>query len=325
MRIAGFGVLVALAGWSCGDSTDGSIPDMSKATCHPAPEESYATPGDSVVVGVRGTETILFLRGKNAAGSATYLRSRDLGATWTETAPVPSACGSSAGKPVAGVYRVIDRAGRLWAGFVGCVLRSDDLGDHWEKESAPMFGSLAMAPGGTLLGFDFEGGMYRSTDDGATWSAPSAAASPCDGDDMNFTTGGAWLRSSAPGTLCRSGDSGAGWTKVRDECMSVRTGPAGTVLCTGEQLLSLDDGRTFKSLDASMLAGPFGAIDSGGGVWLAAMDDKSYYVTRDRGLNWTTYTLPVGLGSPAYVRGLRALPGGRMIIQAKTALCVIGG
>ncbi|MGC1381521.1 MAG: hypothetical protein WA814_10935 [Candidatus Baltobacteraceae bacterium] len=167
----------------------------------------------------------------------------------------------------------------------------------------------------TFVSGGSEGGLYKSTDGGASWTklegnglppAPTGriglAVAPSDGNRVYAVI------ESKQGVLWRSDDGGANWTMINDDTAvdarpfyfsRIAVDPKNSMrvyALSFETKLSKDGGKTFKTI-ADQVHGDFHAI------WIAPNDptrvilgeDGGYALTVDGGENWFfSANLPIG-------------------------------
>jgi photosystem II stability/assembly factor-like uncharacterized protein len=151
---------------------------------------------------------------------------------------------------------------------------------------------LHRASDGTLLAGTDGSGVYRSTDNGATWLASSTGltdlyVTSLDGDGANLVLAG------TAGGLYRSTDSGRTWRRqLHARINAIHLTPGNPSVCfAGTQsagvLRSLDGGVTWSSPGISGLASlEINTIDvAGGRVW-AGTNGMGVHVSTDNGATW---------------------------------------
>jgi photosystem II stability/assembly factor-like uncharacterized protein len=150
-------------------------------------------------------------------------RSRDQGATWEA---YYSAAGGSGG-PALGLafdtrnpwIAYVPSDGERAALNRASVYKTIDDGAHWQALTVGLpanafTSALAANPAGTLLfGTGFGGGLYRSTDSGASWSPAGSGLVNTSVLTLAFGAPGTLFASTGPG-VSRSRDGGVTWTQV---------------------------------------------------------------------------------------------------------------
>jgi len=126
--------------------------------------------------------------------------------------PLPAACQSNSSLPCKGGVYYSDDGGYHWTAATGI---PDDSASFVAVGATP--GTVFVSQNGT--GFGYLGGVYKSTDYGATWADSSTglpcrnmsalAAAPSDGQVA--WAGCAYEDAAHPGGIFRSGDAGANW------------------------------------------------------------------------------------------------------------------
>ena len=193
--------------------------------------------------------------------------------------------------------------------------------EHWDSEanawvSWPMVDDIDNLPvqvSGDWLVLRTNSGVYRSTDDGATWSSSVGGSLPDNMDAMSVDIDGAILVAHDDGRIWRSADDGASWSLATN-------GPSGSdnveglaVDTNGDWLLldysdgvyrSTDDGATWQSAIAkpSGASAPRGLAVDTNGDWLLLDYYNGVYRSTDDGATWqTAIAKPSGASAP---RGL---------------------
>lgn len=191
-----------------------------------------------------------------------------------------------------GILLVVDEIGRMG--------RSADSGDTWATVDLQGVNSFSNAPGETLAATD--AGVYRSTDDGATWTfvvaGPSALHSVARADDTTFVaTGpltGQWQR-----TIYQSSDNGASWRSLGSEAASpaVRAQDGRVYYSAGlgftpfgypnRHLIYRWEAGEWMQLSTSddLITGFFGGLDAAGAQVFFATHGESISGTRVGGLH----------------------------------------
>jgi photosystem II stability/assembly factor-like uncharacterized protein len=170
------------------------------------------------------------------------MRSTDGAASWTTAADFNPGGQLSPTKYVAG-FATYNRDSAIAYGilavgaidgFESMVARSTDHGATWSRESGNTTGAmnsvtymLAPGPGGLVFACNATNGVYKSTDNGATWTGPLALPSPAGSTrdfpfcatcitDQIILVGGRYNFASGNSNayLCRSTDAGATWSLI---------------------------------------------------------------------------------------------------------------
>jgi Sortilin, neurotensin receptor 3, len=125
-------------------------------------------------------------------------------------------------------------------GFDSMIARSTDAGATWARENGNTTGGmnsitymLAPGPGGLVFACNATNGVYKSTDNGATWTGPLSLPAPPDATqtfpfcatcitDQIILVGGRYNKPSGnyDSYLYRSTDAGATWTRVSSSSIS---------------------------------------------------------------------------------------------------------
>ncbi len=253
------------------------------------------------------------------------LHTTDSGATWQSNLTVPAEPG----------WLLVRFAGPLsgWVvapyGDGSTLYHTTDSGQTWSAPlDAPsgdnsLFGTLAPQGGqrallmetvwstgsdnGEIVGTQ----MWRTTDGGATWSAPTMVRGGADIGNATFSSA---TKGWATGESWPSGDSwlwgttngGVTWHKVRRApgVASVTTVGNDVWVVGGGALHSSDGGKTWKTLPR--LTGTVSFSDPSNG-WI--VDGATYSCTTDGGKTWQQVTPAAPPGGTA-VSGLAAVAGG---------------
>lgn len=137
-----------------------------------------------------------------AAQATTVYRSSDMGLNWT-------AVGSN------GLWGLIERLAAtdsiLVASTNSWLFISSDYGETWTRQSLPgnLWGLATRSPNIFAGSYDDAGGLFRSTDNGATWSQPER------GSSMRFSSlcaSATHLFAGTPSGIFLSQNDGASWT-----------------------------------------------------------------------------------------------------------------
>ena len=250
-------------------------------------------------------------------------RSSDDGATWTSV----GITGPSGQTFISGI--AVAPNGDLWlaGGVPDDVYRSSDDGATWTSVgitgpagqtsiSGIAFDPRTVPPraaGDLWLTGATPNDVYRSSDDGATWTSVGITGPVGQTNIQDIAVapnGDLWLAGNSPDDVYRSSDDGATWTS------DGITGPAGQATITGiavapnrdlwlagttpdDVYRSSDDGATWTSVG---ITGPAGqtsiqsiAVAPNGDLWLAGATPDDVYRSSDDGATWTS----VGITGPA--------------------------
>jgi photosystem II stability/assembly factor-like uncharacterized protein len=159
---------------------------------------------------------------------------------------------------------------------------------------------------GSILACAADGGLWKTSDGGATWRATAAA--PGTLYDIRACGPQAALAVGTGGTIFRSGDGGETWTRMRRdtlgrELLGVHCGEGGLAFAVGRDglvLRSRNQGVTWDSLprpSADLLTRVAFADSSRG---LATTGEGKVLATRDGGLTWKA----TDLDSMTFFRGI---------------------
>ncbi len=239
----------------------------------------------------------------------TFLRSTDGGATWT---PGSAADGRSELTVLAADVVLAWGRGGSFPNYDDQVLRSADGGLTWTDLGEIMpGGSLAFtvtAPT-TVVAADLLGNLYRSSDQGATWTqvfvSPSVFPSFLSGSRPFFADAQTGYFAVGPGFIVKSTDGGASWTQISSGSSATlldldrfANGDLIAVGNDGQVLLSTAGGMPWRrqralsaeDLEAVQVIGPQDVVtvDRAGIVYRSA----------DAGASWTAGA-PLPLGATA--------------------------
>lgn len=189
-----------------------------------------------------------------------------------------------------------------WAvGASGFVVRTTDGGVSWSLqhgigEVAPDLWDLLITPGGALLACGAGAGIYRSTDDGATWTAIANPA-PAGLRDLAIRTDGALSAAGENGALVLSTDDGLTWTSA---------GPGTGVIRhhawrTASEAYAVGQQMAHRTTDGGATWAPFIPMEFLGYNEVYFTDPSTGYVvedfgtwsTTDGGATWTEHFVPV--------------------------------
>ena len=181
-----------------------------------------------------------------------------------------------------------------------------------------------MAAGDLWLAGNIPNGIYRSTDDGATWSS---LISPPSGQTIVTgiavaPNGDLWLAGVLPNGIYRSTDDGATWSSLISPPAG-QTGVTGIdVALNGDLWLagsspddiyrSTDDGATWSSGGISAPSGQTIvtgiAVAPNGDLWLAGSSPDGIYRSTDDGATWSSLISPPS--GQTSVTGIAVAPNG---------------
>ncbi|MBS4095556.1 MAG: exo-alpha-sialidase [Sulfuricella sp.] len=151
------------------------------------------------------------------------IKSTDKGATWTTAPQIPT-------EPKLVGNSIIEMNGELYANTIFGLWKSLDQGKTWQlaKQGELTLASLVKAPDGTLYENTYlntssawVGGMMRSTDSGATWSAigqslpdKSATMLTVMADGTLYGISGVYGETTRIDQVYKSTDKGSTWTAI---------------------------------------------------------------------------------------------------------------
>ena len=224
-------------------------------------------------------------------------RSGDRGATW-ELRPTPF----SRYNPFLEVSRSGDIYLSASSGNDTAIYRSSDHGDSWMIVPSPPGGTLALgclsiAPDGTLIAGRL-GGIWRTTNDGATWVKMPLALAVFEHAEVLVASGGGrlWAVIAPYARLATSNDNGATWRSLQSIGIPSST-PSNNLVTTsrGALLLSTEVG-IYLSGDLGehwSIVSPKQGL--AGACWVAASPSGTTFGisgdlrrSLDDGLTWTT-------------------------------------
>lgn len=213
------------------------------------------------------------------------LHSQDGGASWTVQRADGDANSDKAGAPLLGVW-FSDPSNGLAVGAYGYLLATTDGGASWTDHSAAVenpdgwhLNSVRGIPGGAVFIVGEHGKLFRSLDNGATWSA---LASPFEGSFFGVSplAPDLVLIYGLQGRLFASADQGSSWQQVQtgvtsgintatrlDNGKVVVAGNAGVILVAADSRLDLVPALQAdrKSVMAVLPAGGNGIVTVGEG------------------------------------------------------------
>jgi hypothetical protein len=202
---------------------------------------------------------------------------------------------------------------------------SVDGGSTWSISGAPSGNWISIdmsLTGSRMVAVQYLGGMYRSTDSGASWSPVSGGAlATTNREYESITTSTDGLRIAAAimnGEIQVSSDGGATWTAARaagtaaggaalvDQFRAIDSSADGLVVAAATQngrlYVSTDGGATFTLRTVAVAGSPVAdgwyrvAVSQDGntialaGNFVYTTTSTGIYVSRDRGATWTRGT-----------------------------------
>lgn len=251
----------------------------------------------------------VYLAAENVGIAMAVYRSDDLGLSWTTvSADLPTSIGDQATQLVA-------NGGALYLATDGTfgargLYRSVDGGVHWTlltatlPSGAPGVRALAFVDGDLVVGtFD---GVFRSGDDGATWTASWQGSSGICGGQAALWTGARLLvgndvsaltndnvQSTADGGLTWQGATGPAATATARDFL-LRDGIVYAALygATRGVSASFDGGLSFASVGVGMASGTVLQCLHASGDALLAGDFDGLYRSEDDGATWQFQSTP---------------------------------
>jgi photosystem II stability/assembly factor-like uncharacterized protein len=233
----------------------------------------------------------------------------DGGASWTGTAaPIPR---TNSQQYLQVRELQINRRGTVIAYYYSAtdsvLVRSTDGGNDFARitltDAGSRITSIMSTPSGAFLG-GHKSGVYRSVDDGASWTKTSFAIPP--GDTVRFLNsrqGVLWMISGIARQLYRSLDDGLSWEAidvaglpVAADISAITTTASGAVLATVESdglYRSVDQGVTWERAGEAtegLVAAPSGTIIAGNASVFRSVDDGVTWNLSVDGLITTSIT-----------------------------------
>lgn len=192
-----------------------------------------------------------------------------------------------------------------WYAVSNAVYRSEDRGRTWQlRTTSRSLTQLFKRPDGTLLGF-ISTMVFRTTDDGATWTPWLSQPIPSSALCMIFTSQGALLAGS-PGKLYRKAVDSSAWVattfshapgSVRDFTIL----PTGDIVAAADSGIyrSNDDGRTWVKTGSS--PNQISLSDFVGNEVLSVDKDGLISQSTNGGLTWGTLLAPYSPASASQI------------------------
>jgi ligand-binding sensor domain-containing protein len=185
----------------------------------------------------------------------------------------------------------------LFVAFVLVVLQVPCLaqGDFWIGASGPFGGlieALAVDSAGTVLAGTSRGGMFRSTDQGQTWSPANAGLGSSKVSTIAVHRSGTWFAALRGAPVCRSTNQGTTWINANAGLGSTLVeafacGDA-VIFAAGNYgvYASADTGRSWTDISNALSGVRVRclALEPGGGL-LAGTPRGMFYST-DQGITW---------------------------------------
>jgi photosystem II stability/assembly factor-like uncharacterized protein len=228
-------------------------------------------------------------------------KSTDLGLSWHKT--------SISSSSVFSLF--VDPEDRIYAGADGAIIRSTDGGISWEYTSieAATFRSIQMSPGGLLFAGAWDGGLFISTDKGASWSTRNQNLPRLDIDALAFDSTGNFYAGILVTGLYQSTDDGQSWTRVgftNESVLSLLVTRSNTLI-TGSFLgihFSTDAAGTLEEKNTGLMnTYPTMLASTTTGSMFTTLNGRGLYRSLDGGLGWTRLSTENVGGITADARG----------------------
>ncbi len=172
--------------------------------------------------------------------------------------------------------------GFLIAMFISLALPSMGFG-QWIITKGPDRGNIFIAANGSNLFAGTRDGIYRSANNGVSWSPVNTGFT---GTLAGFTSIGTNIFvSNTENSVFRSIDSGTNWTQLPVAGSSPTIEASGTILYVDATRRSLDSGTTWKTLDALGLISKRNAF-IGFGSYIYTGTPEGAMLSIDSGMNW---------------------------------------
>jgi photosystem II stability/assembly factor-like uncharacterized protein len=204
---------------------------------------------------------------------------------------------------------------------------------RWEHFAGPEAGrvlSIARTPDGTLFALLYGEGLYRSNDDGASWTQIPSQIVPHESSTLHVTQAGTLLLASSDSTLFRSTDMGKSWSVAMTGLTlsaPLVNDSSGGVIATGLHDLyrSTDDGVSWNKLGSktdgeitALVVGTDGRLVEGGEMVILGSAARSVRISTDLGSTWSEPYLIAW--ETMGVSALAATPDGRLFAEAAGGL-----
>lgn len=274
-----------------------------------------------------GATGLLVIKGGSLflTDAVTLFRSPDSGLTWKPSLTLGDSMWLS------GLSRVGNSlyVARVEKDFRMTLLRSDDDGASWQEISRFFNGyqgreiKQIIALGNELFAATFSG-LFRSSDNGMTWSPQNFGMSRSYFKSLVTMPDGGWLGLERFG-LFQSRDSGANWQWVEDTAVASLQQQMRYIFAKDSLLFtslqeqgifrSADGGRHWKSLgDAHSVSDPGRMAYLGADLFILA-DDGKVWKSLDQGVSWVSSSA----GSPSYPMSGLAVCHGALFVLGDSA------
>ena len=236
----------------------------------------------------------------------TLFRSNDSGLNWSELNAI---FGFDSLKCVA-----VDNNGNLFLGGVGGVYHSTDYGDTWlsQELKGEIINSITVSKDSSLYSASTDDGIFKSTDNGATWSSINNGIDNPEVICLDITYNDILFAGTNGNGLFRSKDNGENWQQSKGTSLtginSIAVTPGNCILAAtnfgifrtidkGQNWIHLINGLPRNSLVSSLTTASNGFV-------YAAIPSKGIYRSTDYGLDWSL------LNSPPYLDYIKLIVAG---------------